>query len=118
MSCASAVLLPMLNINSDLVILRNKLLDFLFTVSLLTPLLKLSIFPSLLFKSGLKKVGQKVERKFLRKLLNLKKEGKVKAISIDEAWSFAGKFALEILKLFSLFKKKTKAFSKALDSLQ
>ena len=39
----------------------------------------------------IKKAGQKAERKFLRKLLTLKKQGKVKAISIDEAWSFAGR---------------------------
>jgi len=44
----------------------------------------------------IKKAGQKAERKFLRKLLTLKKQGKVKAISIDEAWSFAGKKENEV----------------------
>ena len=39
----------------------------------------------------IKKAGQKAERKFLRKLLTLKKQGKVKAISIDETWSLVGK---------------------------
>ena len=41
------VLLPMLNINSDLIILKDKLLSFLFTEILLTTSLKLSIFPFL-----------------------------------------------------------------------
>ena len=39
----------------------------------------------------IKKAGVKAERRFLLKLRALKKAGKVKAISIDEMWSFAGK---------------------------
>jgi len=58
---ASVVLLPMLNINSDLVILKNRPLGFLFTVIPLTPLLKLSIFPFLQFKSGLKRLVRKLK---------------------------------------------------------
>jgi len=60
---------------------------------LLTPSLKLLIFP---VQKWIKKAGQKAERKFFRKLLTLKKQGKVKAISIDEAWSFAGKKENEV----------------------
>ena len=41
--------------------------------------------------SGLKKTGIKAEKKFLLKPRALKKAGKVKAINIDEMWSFAGK---------------------------
>jgi DNA-binding NarL/FixJ family response regulator len=39
----------------------------------------------------IKKAGKKAEITFLHKLRALKQRGKVKAISIDEAWSFAGK---------------------------
>ena len=39
----------------------------------------------------IKKAGIKAQKKFLLKLRALKKAGKVKAISIDEMWSFAGK---------------------------
>ena len=45
------------------------------------------IFPFLLVQKWIKKADQKAERKFLCKLLTLKKQGKVKAISINEAWS-------------------------------
>ena len=51
-------------------------------------------FPTV--QKWIKKAGQKAERKFLRKLLTLKKEEKVKAISINEVWSFAGKKENEV----------------------
>jgi len=51
-------------------------------------------FPTV--QKWIKKAGQRAEKKFLRKLLTLKKQGKVKAISIDEAWSFAGKKENEV----------------------
>ena len=41
-------------------------------------------------------MGQKAERKFLYKLLTLKKERKVKAISTDEAWFFVGRKENEV----------------------
>ncbi len=51
-------------------------------------------FPTV--QNWIKKADQRVEKKFLRKLLTLKKQGKVKAISINEAWSFAGKKENEV----------------------
>ena len=60
--CAYVVLLPMLNTNSDLVILKNRPLGFLFTVIPLTPSLKFSIFLSPPFKSGLRKPVKKLKK--------------------------------------------------------
>ena len=37
-----------------------------------------------------KQAGEKIEKLYLLKLQALKKQGKVKAISIDEAWTFVG----------------------------
>ena len=39
----------------------------------------------------IKRAGQRAQTKYLHKLLTLKKQVKVKAISIDEMWTFVGK---------------------------
>jgi len=39
----------------------------------------------------IRKAGKLAKKKYLRRLRKLKEQGKVRAISIDEAWSFVGK---------------------------